>query len=175
MRIDSKTKTKDVLPLLSEAVFAELLEKVPPMPLERSVYEMTLGEFIDAIGDDYAMRFLKEKNALRAFGMVRQFRDEMGQVCGLISKMSVDTDDDERMAMRGIDFPSPKERMLLDARDWFGLHRLEGDGIVMGATDIPLSEYLIMLKDKSSTAKFERARQRQTERKLKEKPKRHGH
>lgn len=167
MQITKRTRTKDMLPLLNEERLSYVLENIEPYPLEKKVIDMTIGEFLETMDADYSLRFLEEKRAYKAFGMMRSFRDEVEQVAKLIEKFSVGMEDDERQAMRGIDFPTAKERILLDTREWFGLRCLEGDGKRYGATDVPLAEYILMLKDKSATARFERNRAKLQERKLK--------
>lgn len=169
MRIDKRTKTIEVVPLLNEERLFLILDNVRPVPLDKPIAEMTIGEFIEASAQDYQFRFYNDEFAFDAFGKIKTYRQEMESVAKYIKSLEVKTDADEDLAMAGVDFPNAAERMLIDAADWFGLHALESRDGVMGAADVPLAEYLIMLKDKSAKAKYERNRQRQFERKQKTK------
>ena len=156
--------------LLNKERMEAVLDKVPCVPLKKNVLDMTVGEFLAAMDESYVAAFLRRRRALKAFGMLKEFRRQMEEVSKYMEACSVEMSADERAAMAGIDFPDPKQRMLLDVRESFGLSMLESrHWWQYGATDVPLAEYLIILKDKSSAARFERNRQKQMERKSKKK------
>lgn len=173
MKLNKKTKTKEILPLLNEERLNLILEKVPAMPLKKKVLEMTIGEYIEASEPEYALEFLKEKRALKAFGMLKQYRKEMEDVAKFFETHTLSNDPKDIAAMSGVDFPNFKESILLETRDSFNLQRLDSTGMVArffgnyGAVDIPIAEYLLTLKSKVASAQFERNRQRNIERKTK--------
>ena len=88
----------------------------------------------------------------------------MEDVAKFIEFHSVPMDAGEKAAMAGIDFPTAQESILLTCLHEFGCPCIDSVGRrarrrgVRGAADIPLAEYLLVLKEKASAAKYERAR-----------------
>lgn len=175
MRIDKKTLMADLLPLLNGERLDYLLERVPAYPLEKPVLEMTVGEYIEALDKEWPLRFLKERTVFKGLGQLKQYRKEMEDVAKFIEFHSVPMDAGEKAAMAGIDFPTAQESILLTCLHEFGCPCIDSVGKrarrrgVRGAADIPLAEYLLVLKEKASAAKYERARAARMTAKMKQK------
>ena len=155
------------MPLLSRERLLRIIEEVEAVQLDKPIIMMTIGEFIEVMDEDYYRRFLTEEFAFVAFGKIKQLKLELEAINNLLRKYEVKISGDERAAMAGVEFPTPQERMLIDAREWFGLQCLESDGGRYGATSVPLAEYIIMLKEKTAAAQFERNRAKIEEKKMK--------
>lgn len=160
MRITPRTKTKFLLPLLTDEERAnKLLDAVTALPLDKPIVEMSIGEFITAIQPDYALQFLKEKRALKAFGHLKTYRDEMERVSKLMKSFETPKTSEQREAGVGIDFPTSEEQMLLDAVDAFHLHSFAE------AEKVPLADFLLVKKSQSADIKYQHRYQRILERK----------
>ena len=153
MKIDRHTRTKRVLPLLSEERLQIILDQVPAVPLKKAVLEMTVGEFIEATDENYVASLLTERRALKAFGRVKQYRQEMKAVYDYLSRYETSTTSEERRAANGIDFPSAQETMLMECVEFYHLRSTDE------AQRLPLSDYLLMKKYKGANALFQRRHQ----------------
>lgn len=175
MRIDKKTLMADLLPLLNGERLEYLLQRVPAHPLEKPVLEMTVGEYIEALDKEWPLQFFKCRTAFEGLGKLKQYRKEMEDVAKFIEFHSVSMDVGEKAAMAGIDFPTAQESILLTCLHEFGCPCIDSVGRrarrrgVRGAADIPLAEYLLVLKEKASAAKYERARAARMTAKMKQK------
>lgn len=175
MRIDKKTLMADLLPLLNGERLEYLLQRVPAHPLDKPVLNMTVGEYIEALDKEWPLQFFKCRTAFEALGKLKQYRKEMEDVAKFIEFHSVPMDAGEKAAMVGIDFPTAQESILLTCLHEFGCPCIDSVGIrarrrgVRGAADIPLAEYLLVLKEKSSAAKYERVRAARMTAKMKQK------
>ena len=150
MKITEKTLTRDVLPLLTEKRMADLLERVPAVPLRRHVAGMTIAEFAAVTDGELPSEVTRERHALRCIGKIRSLRDEVKQVGDYIQKMRPNLTEDEKRASFGVDFPTAIERMLLDVAKFFSLHSFEE------AEKVKVAEWLLIAKDAAATAKYER-------------------
>lgn len=164
MRIDKRTPMSELLPLLNGDRLEYLLERVPAHPLDKPVLEMTVGEYIEALDKEWPMRYLKERTVFKGLGKLRQYRKEMEDIAKFIELHSVPMEPGEKAAMAGIDFPTAPEAILLTCLHEFHCPCIDSVGRrairrgIRGAADIPLAEYLLLIKEKSSAAKYERAR-----------------
>lgn len=151
MRITKKTKTKDILPLLTAKRLEELLELVPECD-NKSIFSMTIGEFGNFINDEesFISDFLaKEKNALKAFGTIKAWRNQMKYLTTFIKKFEVPKTQEETSAANGILFPNFVMRMLLTCASFFGLHSLKE------AESIPVSDWVAVFQDEASRAQYQ--------------------
>lgn len=164
MKIDKKTLMADLLPILNGDRLEYILERVPAHPLNKPVLNMTVGEYIEALDKEWPLQFFKCRTAFEALGKLKQYRKEMEDVAKFIEFHSVPLDAGEKAAMAGIDFPTAQEAILLTCLHEFNCPCIDSVGKrairrgVRGAADIPLAEYLLVLKEKASSAKYERAR-----------------
>lgn len=161
MKITRKTKTFDVLPLLTEERFNNLLDSVPCCKLKKDVLDMTIGEYIEATRPEYVERMFKTRNALKAFGQIKELKRQLDEVGELLEKWQVKQTADEQRALVGVLFPSNEERMLLDCLEFFNLttiERVKGFRglLIRAAVDVKLSEYLICVKNSLANAKYQR-------------------
>lgn len=127
-----------------------MAEQCPSVPLPKPLIEMTCGEFIACLEEDYPMRFFRERRALRAFGMYRQFLSEMKAISDFIQRQKVEQTQDEQAATQGVEFPTFAERILLDNIRHYHLHSTEE------AERLPLADWLLTLKADSAESKYQR-------------------
>ena len=150
MYVNKRTKTVDVMSFVTKENINDFLKLVPSVELDQPILDMTCGQFIEVTQENYAEKFFKEKYAFNAFGKLKQFRDEMKIIEDFLKRMELPKTTEETMAANGIQFPSFSERMLIDVQQFLHLHRIED------AKDVPFAEYLMMVKDKATSAKYER-------------------
>lgn len=173
MRLTSRTRTREIFPLLNEDRLAFILDRVPAVPLKKPVISMTVGEYVEALDPKHALKVMGHRRAFVALGRLKQFRKEMEEVARWLEAHSLPAEPSDTAAMAGVDFPTAQESILLETREAFGLPRLDSTGRiarwfgVYGAADIPLAEYLLTLKGKVAGAKFDRNRSRQMEAQMK--------
>jgi len=164
MLITNKTKTRDVLAIVTtKELIDQLLEKVESYPLEKDILEMTIAEFSDVINDEeaYITKLLSEEYALKAFGRLKNYREQMRTLVDWLKKLEVSQTLDEKQAAIGVDFPSLPERMLLTVTEFFHLSSFdEGE-------KVKLSNYLLIAKDQAADVKYQRNYQRILENKAK--------
>lgn len=152
MKITKRTKTRDVLPLLTQDTLKELLEKVPAIPLKKPLLSMTVGEFGEIIEDEetYIAKLLKHRKALKAFGRLKQYKQEIEAISKFFKLYDVRRTADESNAAVGIKFPNLGQRMLIDCVKWFHLNSMEE------AEKVKLSAWLTMWQDEAANALYQR-------------------
>lgn len=162
MLITKKTKTKDILPLLTKKeLLDELLDKVPPVPLKKPIISMTIKEFSNIILDEeaYINKLLSKRRALTAFGMIKTYRSEMQGLSSWLKKHEIAQTAEEKQAAADVDFPSMIERMLITVTKFFNLSSMDK------AEKRYVNEYLLILKDQTADVKYQRNYQSILERK----------
>lgn len=152
MQITNKTLTRDILPLLTQDTLKELLEKVPAMPLKKPVLAMTVGEFGEIVEDEdaFVAKLLKHRKALKAFGLLKQYRQEMEALSKFFKLYDTKKTQEETAAAKGIVFPNLAQRMLIDCVRWFHLNSTEE------AEKVKFSEWLTLWQDEASSALYQR-------------------
>ena len=152
MRITNKTLTRDILPLLTQDTLKELLEKVPAMPLKKPVLAMTVGEFGEIVEDEdaFVAKLLKQRKALKAFGMLKQYRQELEGIAIFLKLYEYHKTQVENAAAKGITFPNLGQRMIIDCVKWFHLQSTEA------AENVKLSDWLTFWMDEASAALYQR-------------------
>lgn len=149
MKITAKTRTKDILPLLTEERIKKFAADVPPVPLEKPLLSMTCGEFIEAMDEKFALRLLAEKRALTAFGRYRQYLKELEGITAYLGRYEVPQSADEKAAASGVRFPSMQERILLDCVRFYHLHS------TAEAEALPIADWLLVVKSEGSAAQYQ--------------------
>lgn len=149
MLITKKTKTKDLLPLLNEERFNRIMDAIDEYPLDKQLVEFTIGEFIDALDDDYTMRFFKEKRAYKAFGKLKSFKNQLEGITKFLKQNDIEPNKEQKSAAQGVNFLSFEENMLYTAAEFFHLKSFDD------AEKVKLSNYLLIHKKTSSEAKFQ--------------------
>ena len=152
MKITKRTKTKDVLPLLTQDTLKELLEKVPAVPLGKPLITLTVGEFGEMVEDEetYIGKLLKHRKALKAFGRLKQYKQEIEAISKFFKLYDIRRTADESNAAIGIKFPNLGQRMLIDCVKWFHLNSMEE------AEKVKLSAWLTMWQDEAANALYQR-------------------
>lgn len=165
MRITNKTLTRDVLPLLTQATLKELLEKVPAMPLKKPVLAMTVGEFGEIVEDEdaFVAKLLKHRKALKAFGRLKQYKQEIEAISKFFKLYEIKRTQEEEAATKGVVFPNMIQRMLIDVVKWFGLHSTRE------AEKITVGEWLTFYQDEAANMLYQRNYQKLLEQKHKSK------
>lgn len=152
MVINYRTLTKDILPLLTKELLEEILDKVPAVPLDKPLLSLTVGEFGEIIEDEetYIVKLLKHRKALKAFGLLKQYRQEIEAISKFFKLYDVRKTADESNAAVGIKFPNFGQRMLIDCVKWFHLNKMED------AEKVKLSAWLTMWQDEAANALYQR-------------------
>lgn len=154
MEITNETKVCEAMPFLKPEHVEELMksDKVNPIPYKKSIFEMTVGEFIMCLDEKYTAKFFEDPDEylVVAMGRLKHFRNEMENVSKILKMNEIKLSAEEKSAQRGIIFPSFGESMLCECVDYFNLHSLDE------AEKIPFSNYLIMKRKKSAESLYER-------------------
>lgn len=170
VQITNETTVGEASPFLTKEHIEELLEsdKVTPMPYGKPVIEMTVGEFLGCLDDEYALRFFQDPEELLvvAVGRLKSFKKQMEDIQKVMSLNEIKLTQEEQQAQRGVVFPSFEENMLCDCVEYFHLATLDA------AENIPLANYLVMKRKKSAEALYERNLNRIYSEKAKAKSKR---
>lgn len=161
MRITRKTLTRAILPLLTNETLKELLEKVPAVPLKKPILSMSIGEFGEIVEDEeqYIANILKHRKALKAFGRLKQYKQEMEALGKFFKMYEIKRTPEEEAAGRGVMFPSFIQRVLIDCIKWFHLTSMKE------AEKVKLSEWLTFWQDEASAALYQRNFQKLLEQK----------
>ena len=149
MLITKRTKTRDILPLLNEERMKTLIDAIPEYPLEKPLLEMTIGEFIDVLDDGYALKYLKERRAYKAFGKMKSFKNQLEAITNFLEMNNVDADNDQRAAANGVQFITFEENMLYTTAEFFHLKSFDE------AEKVKLSNYLLINKKNTSETKYQ--------------------
>ena len=152
MKITKRTKTRTVLPLLTQETLKELLEKIPAVPLKKPVLAMTIGEFGEIVEDEeqYIAKLLKHRKALKAFGLLKQYKQEMEALSKFFKMYEIKRTQEEEAATKNIIFPNLAQRMLIDVVKWFHLNNTEA------AEKIKVSEWLTLWQDEAANMLYQR-------------------
>ena len=152
MIIDQHTKTKDILPLLTKELVDELLEKVPAIPLKKPLLSMTVGEFGALVEDEepYIVKLLSHRKALKAFGLLKQYRQEIDGISRFFKLYDYQKTQEETRAATNIKFPSFGQRMIIDCVRYFHLNSTEE------AEKVKLSDWFTFWMDEASAALYQR-------------------
>lgn len=167
MRITNKTLTRDILPLLTQATLKELLEKVPAVPLKKPVLSMTIGEFGEITEDEetYIGKLLKHRKALKAFGMLKQYKQEVEALSKFFKMYEIKKSQEEEAAGKGVLFPNLAQRMIIDCVKFFHLNSTEE------AEKVKVSDWLTFWMDEAANMLYQRNYQKLLEQKSKAKRK----
>ena len=152
MKITEKTRTRDILPLLTDETLKEVLEKVPAVPLKKHLLEMSIGEFSGILESEeqFIADILKTRKALKAFGLLKQYKQEMEALAGFLKRFDTKRTQEEEAAAKGVLFPNMAQRMLIDVVKWFGLHSTRE------AEKITVGEWLTIWQDEAASALYQR-------------------
>ena len=152
MKITYKTRTKDILPLINEKNINDLLDVVPPYPLEKPIMSMTIKEFALMLDSesDFLARLMSHKRALISFGRLKQYKIEIENIGNFMKRFECKHKPEEEQAARGILFPDTSMRMLIDCVKFFHLKSFEE------AEQCKVSDWLIIMQNDGANTLFER-------------------
>lgn len=169
MKITWRTKTKDILPLLTKERLDELFEKIPEVEY-KSIIAMTISEFGELIMDEeqyvYENIIKKNKRFLAAFGKIKHLKGQLDGLNNFIGKYNNrQLSQEEKAAQKGILYPSFIQRVLLDLVEFFSLKSFDD------AEKMKLSDWLLVYQNKAAESLYNYNYQRILEQKSKMKPK----
>lgn len=154
MLITKRTRVKDIVPLITnQERINELIDLFPEYPLEKDILQMTVGQFCELCinEDDYLNEILKPRErAYKAFGRLKSYRNQMKNLSDYLKRFEIHLTQEEKAAGQGVDFPDTPERILLDCVKAYHLHSTKE------AEDLPLTDWILVLKDQVATARYSR-------------------
>lgn len=153
MRITKKTKTRDILPLLTKERLDDLLEQVEPIPLDKSVLSMTITEFNDVINDEETLLLgliKHNRKALQFLGKLKSFRNQMQSLNSFFKKLEVKQSPEETAAAKGVMFPDIIQKMLITCCSFFHLNSFEE------AEKCTVGSYMLIYQNEAANAIYQR-------------------
>ena len=150
MKITIDTPTITVLPYLNEEYVKVLMDKIPAKPMKRPIWEMTCGEFINCLDENYARTFFEEEKIGDAIGHLKTFNDDMEKLSKYLNLNQIKETNEEQAAKKGVVFPTFAENILITVAEFFHLKSFEE------AEKTPFSDYLIIQKHQTANSKYER-------------------
>ena len=122
---------------------------------------MSIGEFGEIVEDEeqYIANILKNRKALKAFGLLKQYKQEMEALAKFFKMYDTKKSPEETAAANGIVFPNLAQRMLIDCVKWFHLNNTKS------AEKIKVSEWLLIWQDESANMLYQRNYQKILEQK----------
>ena len=152
MKITYKTKTKDLLPLISEYNFQQLMDLMPEVEY-KSIYSMTIAEFADIMDDE--AKYIednilkKEKRAIDCFGKIKHLQAQMKRFGDFMKKYDIPSSSEEKNARQGIVFPSFVQSILTDLVEFFHLRSFDQ------AEKYHLSDWLMIWQKRASESIYQ--------------------
>ncbi len=154
MFVTKKTRVKDLTPFLNnQDKVNELIDLFPEYPLKKDVLQMTVGEFCNLYinEEEYLNDILKPRErAYIAFGRLKSYRNQMNSLADYFKRFEIKLTQEEKAASIGVDMPDMPERILLDCVKAYHLHSTKE------AEDLPITDWILVLKDQSSNARYQR-------------------
>lgn len=169
MKITKKTKTSEILPLLTKEKLDSLLEQVEPVPLEKTLMSMTISDFDGVINDEdnFLMNLINDNpEALVFLGKLKSFRTQIDGLNSFFKRLEVKMSPEETAAAKGVMFPDIIQKMLLTCCQFFYLKSFEE------AESCKVSDYMLIYQNEAASAQYQRNYQKIMEQKQKNKSKR---
>lgn len=149
MQVTLDTPTVAVLPLLTKEYMDILMEKIPPRAMQKPIWDMTCGEFIECLDEDYTKCFFEEETIGAAIGHLKTFQTDMENLNKYLKLNEQKETSEEIAAKRNVVFPTFAESILITVAEFFHLKSFEE------AENVPFSNYLLIFKNNSAKAKYE--------------------
>lgn len=167
MLINHRTKTKDILPLLTKERIDEIMEQVPEVDLPKPIIEMTIGEFGDLVTDEetFIVNLFKEKRLLVALGKLKSYKRQMNEITSFLKMYDIKQTKEEKQAAIGVVFPDLLAKILITVTRFFGLKSFDE------AENVKLSAYLMIFQDESASLLYQRNYNNIINAQMKQKPK----
>lgn len=154
MFVTKKTRVKDLTPFLNnQDKINELIDLFPEYPLEKDILQMSVGQFCELCinEEDYISSIMRPREkAYKAFGRLKSYRNQMNSLSDYLKTFDIKLSQEEKAAGKGIDFPTTPERILLDCVKAYHLHSTKE------AEDLPITDWILVLKDSVATARYSR-------------------
>lgn len=150
MVINATTLTSTVLPYITKEQFEYLVEQCEEVPLEKSIFSMTCGEFIESLEDEFMENIFKDQYLCNVIGRYKTYKREMDQLDKYLKLNEFKLTPEEEKAQVGITFPTFPERILMTVTEYFHLKSFDE------AENVPFSNYLMIVKAKNADSKYER-------------------
>ena len=149
--IDKRTRTRQILPLLTISNIGEVIKSVPAVPMEKPLTEWTIEEFDEALTSPETILMkmaLKNRKALVFLGRVRDFYDSLEGFKQFTQKFEIKQSAEEKQAANGVPFPSFGNSMLTTVIEFYHLHSVEE------ASKMQVREWMLAFQHNASTAMF---------------------
>ena len=164
MIITQKTKLK-LLNSLTESDIIKIKEQIPYIPLRKEFEQWNCGDFIRILNNDD--KFISKKIIgktrflIEYLGRLKTFEQTMKNIFDYLKKNETNSSEEERMATNGITFPTFQEQIFLKVQERFCLKSFDD------VESVPLTHYMLIVRDESSKLKFEKNLQKIYQRKNK--------
>lgn len=154
MRITERTKYKDIAPFLwDDTRLDELKKQIPFLPLKKDMAYWTCGDFVRILNndEDFIRKKIigRTKYAVEYFGRLRTFENVLKNIKTYIEQNDTKATEEERQAANNVNFPTMQEQIFLKVQQRFNLNSFKD------VENVPLTDYLLIVKDESSKHKFE--------------------
>ena len=80
MVINEETPTISVLPYITKEQFEKLVEECDEVPLDKPLLDMTCGEFIQSMEEEYIDNIFKEPFLFNAIGKYKSYKTQREQI-----------------------------------------------------------------------------------------------
>lgn len=153
---------------MSKEDIEEVMKQIDEVPLEKNIFDMTIGEFIELAKDEtsFIERIItKEKYLFNALGKLKSYQRQMTQLTNLLKMYDVKQSKEEKQAAIGVVFPDFDDKMLLTVTKFFSLHSFDE------ARKVKLVDYLVVFQDEASSMLYQRNYSNIINMQMKQKPK----
>lgn len=168
LKLNNKSKTRKVLPLLSKENIDTIMEQIPEVELNKNVFDMTIGEFISIMNNELSYIediLIHEKYLFTALGKLKMYKRQMNELGNFFKMYEMKQSKEEKQAAVGVVFPDFDDKMLLSVTKFFNLHSFEE------AKKVKLGDYLVIFQDESANALYQRNYNNIINQQMKQKPK----
>lgn len=152
IKLTKRTKTRDILPVLSKEQLEDFMSKVPEVPLRKSILNMKIRQFGKIVDDEEAFinKLLSKRRLFKALGLLKSYKRQMNELTKFIKMYEVKQTQEEKAASNGIIFPDLVSHMLLTLTKFYHLKSMKQ------AEKMTVSEYLIVFQEEASGLLYQR-------------------
>ena len=153
IQITSKTKTREIIPFLTNINIEELVKQVDVVALETPVVDMTIEEFEVILSDpnEYIKKLaFNNKKALIFLGRVKDLLNSLEGFGKFLKRYEVKQTSEEKQAMNNVPFPSFGNAMLVTLIEFYHLNSVEQ------ASKMKVKEWMLCFEYQASNAMFNR-------------------
>ena len=152
IKLSKRTKTRDILPVLTKEQLEDFMSKIPEVPLKTPILSMKISEFSKIIDDEEAFvnKILSKRRLFKALGLLKSYKRQMNELTKFIKMYEVKQTQEEKAAAVGILFPDLVSYMLLTVTKFYHLNSMKQ------AEKMKVSEFLIVFQEDSSGLLYQR-------------------